>query len=120
MLDLAAKLVKELSEYSESVKLKVDKCRKKIAKQTKEKLEERSPKRFGKYKASWTIKNIEDKDGNLSIVHNGKRYYLTHLLEHGHASVNGGRVKAIPHMAISEKEMLEEYLKELAEAINNE
>ena len=66
------------------------------AKESVQKLKNTSPKREvrgGKYSRSWTIKTV--KGGSLKtdnvIIHN-KIYYLTHLLEKGHAVIRNGKM----------------------------
>lgn len=53
------------------------------------------------YNSSWAVRKEKTriKRGLLAIVHNKKYYRLTHLLEKGHAKVNGGRTRAFPHIA---------------------
>lgn len=56
---------------------------------------------WDRYNSGWTYKKDKGKikKGLLAIVHNQKYYRLTHLLEKGHATVDGGRTRAFPHIA---------------------
>ena len=59
----------------------------------------KNPKK-GHYRDNWTAKKTTASIGSVVwTVYNDKTYRLTHLLEHGHAKQNGGRTKAIPHIA---------------------
>lgn len=58
--------------------------------------------RTGKYTRDWTAGQREKRKSVVEIngytVYNKKNYQLTHLLEYGHQSRNGGRVKAFSHI----------------------
>ena len=50
-------------------------------------------------------------------IHNKDHYYLTHLLEHGHAKKGGGRVEGKPHIRPAEEQVIKEFMAEVEEAI---
>lgn len=50
---------------------------------------------------------------------NKKHYRLTHLLEYGHATRNGGRTRSFPHISKAQDNIEEQTVKELKEMINN-
>ena len=63
-----------------------------------------APVRTGQYKKGWAVKKQKETANSLElVVHNKKRYQLTHLLEKGHAKRGGGRVRAFPHIAPAEQ-----------------
>ena len=63
-----------------------------------------APVDTGKYKKSWSVKNVrEDSESIELVVHSRNRYQIAHLLEHGHAKRGGGRVAAKPHIASAEQ-----------------
>jgi len=116
---LAAEIAKGLAEYSQDVVEKVNVSSDKVGKAAVKRLKETSPKRYGKYAKSWTMKTEpEVGQPHKRIVHvKAPHYRLTHLLEHGHAKVGGGRVEGIPHIRPAEEMVIEQFIREVEEAI---
>lgn len=69
--------------------------------------------RTGKYRAGFTY--VVDKSGRyeaMGYVGNRAKPGLVHLLEHGHATMNGGRTREFPHMVHGEKAGADVLIKE--------
>lgn len=106
--NLGAAIVEFIREYTEDVALAVKKEVASTAKEARDQLEEKSPELTGEYKAGWRVKNNDDEGAASRILYNKTDYQLVHLLEFGHASRNGGRVRAHPHVAKTVDPLLEE------------
>ena len=76
-----------------------------------------SPKDTGKYRKGWR-KKVFKEEGHVNVViHNGKYYRLTHLLEYGHAKRNGGRTRGFVHIKPVENMVSEKFLESVEEII---
>lgn len=94
----------ELDAFVSEVTEDTKKAVKTVAKKTVREIKKNSPVRYGYYKKSWTQTTLYDGANGITVsIHNEDHYRLTHLLEHGHAKVNGGRTRAFPHIAPAEK-----------------
>lgn len=103
--ELSSEIERALSDYGRGTADEVKKEVKTIASQTVQRLKSTSPKKSGKYASGWTeTVAYEDKESIRVNIHNKKKPSLTHLLENGHAKLNGGRVEGIPHIGPAEEE----------------
>lgn len=113
--DLADLVMDGLREYSELADVAMKKAVRKTATSVKKEISANAPKRTGKYAKSWATKKTKENSHTLEItVHSKNRYQIAHLLEHGHAKRNGGRVPGKPHIAPAEEngaELLESLIK---------
>lgn len=117
---LAGEISRNLKDFSREVVDKVNLSAERVGKKAVSKLKKTSPKKTGKYSKGWkmvTEKATAQPDKRIIYNQNGQ---LTHLLEHGHAKVGGGRVEGIPHIRPAEQEVIAEYMAEVEEAIKGD
>lgn len=80
----------------------------------------KAPVLTGRYKKGFTYKIKGDGPSVYGEVGNRIKPGLVHLLEKGHATIGGGRVKAYPHMAPAADvsfEVLERGIEDLVEEV---
>ena len=89
-----------LDQYGKQCSEVVNESVHEVSKEALKKLKKEAPKRTGLYKKGWKVKKNDDKFAANDILY-GKEastYAIAHLLEHGHATRNGGRTAPIPHV----------------------
>lgn len=112
-------LLKMLGKYGDEVTRIIEKEAEEVGKDTAAELQKTSPRRKksrGYYKG-WRIKVQNFKYGVKVTVHNKTFPQLTHLLEKGHQTANGGRTKAYPHIAPAESHAMAEILQRLRQKL---
>ncbi len=103
-----AAIAEALAEYDQEIADATKQITDEVAKEAVDTLKKSSPKLTGSYRKGWRKKqSYADKRTKRNTVYNETDYQLTHLLEYGHASRNGGRVRAIQHIAPVEQAAIE-------------
>lgn len=101
--DMSDAIMAELEKYAGLAADELKDAVKKTAASVRKDIQSGAPVDTGKYKKSWSVKNMhEDSESIDLVVHSRNRYQLAHLLEHGHVKRGGGRVLAQPHIAAAE------------------
>lgn len=119
-IDVAAEIEKAMKEQLDMANEAVNKSVDKVAKETVNELGSTSPRKSGHYAEGWAVKEGKVATRSKSaVVWNEKHYRLTHLLEHGHAKVNGGRVAARPHIGAAEQKAIKAFEDELRRGIEH-
>ena len=97
-------IMEELEKYADLAADELKAAVKETAASVRKDIQAGAPVDTGKYKKSWSVKNVrEDSESIELVVHSRNRYQIAHLLEHGHAKRGGGRVAAKPHIASAEQ-----------------
>ena len=86
-----------LNEYSQEVREITRDTVRSVARTCRKEIRAGSPRKSGEYAKGWRIKETVGRLGDVSEkIYNAKKPGLVHLLEHGHAKVDGGRVEGTP------------------------
>lgn len=114
--ELAAAIAAELESYRQEVtdglKKEVMQVGNRTAKRVKDTAPRSKGKNGGEYAESWTCKKAYESANDIRVViHSKDHYRRAHLLEYGHAKVNGGRVEGKPHIIPAEQEAEKELMK---------
>lgn len=104
MIDISLEIANRLANFTEDVQEALATSADEVTEEAVKTLKATSPTRTKKYAKSW----IRKKTSNGYVIHN-KRYYLTHLLEHGHAKRGGGRVEGIKHIRPVEEKAIKSF-----------
>lgn len=112
--NLDEEVKKILNEYNDEVSLNLDVITQKVGKAGVKALNNAAKDTFKgkKYQKSWTSTTEKGRLYSTVILHS-KMPGLPHLLEHGHAMVNGGRVKGRAHIEPVETKLIKEYEEEV-------
>ena len=104
--DLAREVMKGLDEYADVTTEQVKRAVRKAGNTV--------------YAKSWAVKKVRESSHTLElVVHSKNCYQLTHLLEFGHCLRNGGRARAMPHIAPAEEKGIEQLEKQIERSIRN-
>jgi len=113
--DLSNAIAATLAAYSSEVEEKMEQVQNDVSKDAVKALKQVShPRDTGAYAKSWARK--KNRAGGY-VIYNRDHYQLTHLLEHGHAKVGGGRVAGIPHIGPVEEDVIRRVLDETREVL---
>ena len=113
---LEKEVMKYLAEYKEDISDVVEVVSNKVGQEATSELKKESPKLTGDYAKGWRLKKDKVGKNRYTVkIHNKTDYQITHLLEFGHVTRNGGRTKAIPHI----KPVEEKYKKIFEQELKN-
>lgn len=112
-----------LAGYCDEIQSLIEEEAMRIAKEGVKTLKETSPKNKrasahrGRYAKGWRVKKEVGKGEVYCTIHNKTDWQLTHLLENGHVTRNGGKTKPIVHIAPVAEQCISEYVKNVENGI---
>lgn len=120
-LDLGALVEQALEEEGRRVRSLLTEEAERAAEETVKTLKGTAPVRTGKYRRAIRQKktSLVAQTPEHTVHTNRPHYRKNHLLEHGHAKVNGGRVPGRPHWAPAEQAAIRNYEKRVRRRIES-
>lgn len=107
---LSEEIQNQLKTFGKALNREINEGLKEVADKTAETLRQGGPynERSGKYTRDWAVKLRSRSYSSVTMteeytVYNKKNYQLTHLLEKGHVSRNGSRVRPFEHIKPAEE-----------------
>lgn len=120
--DLGSAIGKELTTYHKNVVNRVNLASEEATQALVKKTKATAPKKSGDFRKAITYKVDENPaTGNKRFTWGAKspQSRLTHLLVHGHAKTDGGRVEGDPFLENALAEVLPQYENSVEEALKN-
>lgn len=115
---LSKEIMAQLTTYTADIVEGMNTAGERVARQGAAELVGASPKRTGRYRRGWSVRAEQTYRGPMRfILHNKERPRLTHLLEHGHATRDGGRTRAQPHIDPVSDKVAADYFAAVEEVI---
>ena len=111
-----------LDEYSTDIQEGIEKEAQNISQQAVNDLKATTNTykvRTGKYNKGWRVNTNKGRGYINCTVWNSTDWRLTHLLENGHITRNGGRTKAFVHIRPVEEKYVAKYEADVEKIINN-
>ena len=108
-----------LEDYEGELEQNLDEITQRVGKAGANTLRKQSKAVFGgsgEYAKGWKSYPIKSRLGTSVVIYN-EHPGLPHLLEHGHAKRDGGRVEGREHIAPVEDYIIERYEREVAEKL---
>lgn len=116
--ELAPAVSAALKDYGTVAAQQVKKAVEEVAQDCRRDIQNRSPKRTGRYRRGWKVVTVYDGPlGRTLRVQNSTSYQLSHLLEYGHAKRDGGRVDGKPHIRPAEERAARDLPRKIEEAL---
>ena len=117
--DLGAAIAEQLTIYHADKLEKVNAAGEKAAKELVKLTKKSAPKKSGDFAKSLTYTTEVKTGGDKAYTWGAKapHHRLTHLLVHGHPTVNGGRVPGDPFLENALATVLPEYENDVKEAL---
>lgn len=117
---LADTVMEFLNDYADVSAEGMKKAVRKAGNTVKKEIGANAPKDTGAYAKSWAVKNTKETANALEVtVYSRNKYQLAHLLEHGHAKRNGGRVAGKSHIAPAEETGIRQLEAEIERCLRN-
>lgn len=118
--DLGAAIVKELEIYHESTLAKINEASEAAVKDLVKLTKASAPVKTGSFKRNISSQVVKGSRGNTCVWYvKAPDHRLTHLLVHGHAKQNGGRVPGDPFLQNALNQVLPGFERAVEEAIQN-
>jgi hypothetical protein len=117
---MAGELMKIMDEVRETSADELKKSIRQAGKDIASEIKQTAPRETGKYASSWRSSVVSEGAESIQVtVYSPNRYQIAHLLEHGHAKRNGGRVRAIPHIEPAEEKIMGQMESDLKRSIES-
>ena len=116
---LSKEIIRALEGYLDDISNIVEKDANEIAKEALSAIKQESPRgATEEYYKGWKIKKIKKVKNMYSVkLYNKDHYQLTHILEFGHTTADGGHTEAQPHIRPVEQEYSKKFENKLRQDI---